>query len=177
MIFFLLITGALGLRSCGGDVKPDSRTPAAPSLDGMKIEKLNIGEQGIEISGKAGEKILIGKDGASVTGRDGKTVRSNATGKTERKKKNIPVSMLLWALYGALLVWRFGATPGKMILKLKVVDFVSGEKPGADKAFLRAFFSLASLFLLLGYAWAIWEKDKRTWHDIIAGTRVIDSGQ
>ena len=81
--------------------------------------------------------------------------------------------MLLWAFYGGLLIWRFGATPGKMILKLRVVDFTMGEKIGADKAFLRAFFSLVSLFMLLGYAWAIWEKDKRTWHDIIAGTKSV----
>lgn len=89
--------------------------------------------------------------------------------------KGIPVKMLLWALYGSLLVWRFGATPGKMILKLRVVDMATGGKPAADKAFLRGFFSLISLFGLLGYIWAIWEKDKRTWHDIIAGTRVLKS--
>jgi class 3 adenylate cyclase len=91
----------------------------------------------------------------------------------ENRGKGVPVKMLLWALYGALLIWRFGATPGKMILKLKVVDTATGEKPGADKAFLRAFFSLVSLTSLLGYAWALWEKDGRTWHDMIAGTRVL----
>ena len=81
--------------------------------------------------------------------------------------------MLLWALYGAVMIWRFGATPGKMILKLKVTDAATGANPAADKAFLRAFFSLVSLTGLLGYAWALWEKEGRTWHDIIAQTRVI----
>ena len=82
--------------------------------------------------------------------------------------------MLLWALYCGIFMWRFTVTPGMKILKLKTVDFSSGGPVSADKSFLRAFFSLVSLgACLLGYAWAIWEKDGRTWHDLIAGTKTI----
>ena len=171
VIFFFMITSTLGLQSCGGEAKFD--TPRLPSIEGMKVKDVNISKQGLEIAGKEGEKVLITKEGTSLTGRDGKTVKTERRLKLEREKSRVPVGMLLWALYGSLLVWRFAATPGKMILKLKVVDFATGEKLGADKAFLRAFFSLVSLFLLLGYAWALWEKNGRTWHDIIAGSRVI----
>ncbi|OGS48957.1 MAG: hypothetical protein A3J79_11970 [Elusimicrobia bacterium RIFOXYB2_FULL_62_6] len=61
------------------------------------------------------------------------------------------------------------------IMNLKLADFATGGPAAADKVFLRAFFSLVSLFMLLGYIWALWEKDHRTWHDIIAGTKVVRS--
>lgn len=32
---------------------------------------------------------------------------------------------------------------------------------------------VSSLFLGLGMFWAIWDKDRQTWHDKIAGTVVI----
>ena len=28
---------------------------------------------------------------------------------------------------------------------------------------------------VLGFLWAIWEKDKRTWHDLMVGTRVVSA--
>ena len=148
-------------------------------------DKISISQNGLAIKGDNGETIIINrKDGVKVTGPahpDGKLERTEKvdigfkTGLSEAKERGrgIPVTMLLWALYGAVMIWRFGATPGKMILKLKVTDAATGANPAADKAFLRAFFSLVSLTGLLGYAWALWEKEGRTWHDIIAQTRVI----
>jgi uncharacterized RDD family membrane protein YckC len=59
------------------------------------------------------------------------------------------------------------------ILKLKIVKASNGLQPGVDEVFLRALFSFVSGFLLLGYAWALIDKEKRTWHDIISGTKII----
>lgn len=175
-VFFLIITSSLGLRSCGPTAKVSgSKTKDVPDIN---IENIRINRSGLEITGEDGEKVVINKDGTDVTAKDGRKWKWNKRNQKSEigvgtNKKKVPLSMLLWALYGGLLVWRFGATPGKMILKLRVVDFSTGEKIGVDKSFLRAFFSLVSLFLLLGYIWAIWEKDKRTWHDIIAGTKSV----
>jgi uncharacterized RDD family membrane protein YckC len=58
-------------------------------------------------------------------------------------------------------------------MKLKVVDFATGGAVPADRLFLRAVTSLLSLFGMLGYAWALWERSRRTWHDILAGTRIV----
>lgn len=146
------------------------------------VKNIDIGPAGIMIKGGSGETIQVGKEGVSIKDSEGnkKKYRRSETrtfgfGEDERGSRRIPLKMLIWALYCALLMWRFGATPGMMILKLKAVDAASGAPLAADKSFLRAFFSLVSISVgLLGYIWAIWEKDKRTWHDIIAGAKIID---
>jgi len=175
VVFFLIITSTLGLRSCGPTAKVSG--PEAKNVPDITIENVRINRSGLEITGEDGEKVVINKDGTNVTAKGGLKWKWNKKNQSKigvgTDKKKVPFAMLLWALYGGLLVWRFGATPGKMILKIRVVDYSTGEKIGADKSFLRAFFSLVSLFMLLGYAWALWEKDKRTWHDIIAGTKSV----
>ncbi|MBI4676683.1 MAG: RDD family protein [Elusimicrobia bacterium] len=41
-------------------------------------------------------------------------------------------------------------------------------------ALTRAIISLVSGYgLSLGYLWAFWEKDRRGWHDLLAGTVVV----
>jgi len=64
---------------------------------------------------------------------------------------------------------------GKRLMKIKVIDKESGEVPGFLKAFLREFVGkfISSIFLSLGYFWAIWDKEKQGWHDKIAGTIVV----
>lgn len=175
IIFIILNT--FGLQSCG-KAKWD-RKDKYESKE-FAADKVNFGPGGITVSGKNGELISIGKDGVNVKESahpDGKLTRQESTqvqlGPGEEEGTRVPLKMLLWALYGAVLIWRFGATPGMRIFKLKAVDFSTGGPLAADKAFMRAFFSLVSLFMLLGYAWAIWEKDHRTWHDIIGGSRVV----
>lgn len=85
------------------------------------------------------------------------------------------VAVILWVLYCGFMLWRFGATPGKMLLKIKVVDAATGGALGADKAFTRSVYSLLSAgTLLIGYFWAFGEK-RMTWHDMIPGTKVVRS--
>ncbi len=69
-----------------------------------------------------------------------------------------------------------GQTPGKMIMKVKVVrenDFT--VKVGFWKALLRETIGkiISSLLICLGYLWMLWDGKKQTWHDKIAGTIVI----
>ncbi|MCX5784479.1 MAG: RDD family protein [Elusimicrobia bacterium] len=50
----------------------------------------------------------------------------------------------------------------------------TGLKP--QRAFWRSVFSIVSALPAgLGYAWAVWEKDGRTWHDLIAGIKIVKS--
>jgi len=161
-VIFLVIISVLGLSS-GPVVKVTDENKVTK---GIEVEGLSVDNGKVKIKGGNGEEISISK-------KEGLKVSANAP--AGKPNKRIPLKMFLWVLYGGVLVWRLGATPGKMILKIKVVDFVTGDKPAADKAFLRAVFSLVSLVLFLGYLWAIWEKDKRTWHDLIAGTKAVRS--
>lgn len=66
-----------------------------------------------------------------------------------------------------------GQTPGKRLLKLKVIR-ISGEKLSYGTAFLRwACYLISGIFLYLGYFWAAFDCKKQAWHDKIAGTLVI----
>ncbi len=74
-------------------------------------------------------------------------------------------------------VWfwlRFLGTPGKMALRLKVVDANTGEKLSLGQAIGRYFaYIVAALPLLLGYIWIGIDKRKQGLHDKLAGTVVI----
>ncbi len=175
VVIVMIILSTFDLADSGPAASfPSRHGKAAPP--NIKVENVHIGSNGIEVSGKDGSHISIGKNGASVVGSDGEVWTSDSDAQLNtggRKGREVPVKMLVWALYGAILLWRFGATPGMKITKLKLVDYHTGGAAPADKVFLRTLFSLVSLFMLLGYVWALWEKDHRTWHDLIAGTRIV----
>ena len=177
VVIIFIILNTFGLQSCGKAKWERKDKYAAKEF---AADRVSIEPGGIIVVGKKGEVISLGQDGVNVTEPahpQGKATRKETSrlqlGPGGEEKAQVPLKMLLWALYGAVLLWRFGATPGMRIFKLKVVDFATGGPLPADKTFMRAFFSLVSLFMLLGYAWAIWEKDHRTWHDIIAGARIV----
>lgn len=90
------------------------------------------------------------------------------------------LSFLLAVLANALYVvggwaWR-GRTPGKSLLGLTVVKRgeIGGRGIGWKAALIRAVvLVLAGLPLGLGWVWAFFEKDKRAFQDLAAGTWVV----
>lgn len=85
------------------------------------------------------------------------------------------IGFLIGIIYPVFFIGKKGATPGKKLMKIKVIDKETSQPPGMLKAFLREIIGkfASSVFLFLGYLWAIWDKDKQAWHDKIAGTVVI----
>jgi uncharacterized RDD family membrane protein YckC len=82
-------------------------------------------------------------------------------------------SMSITFLYGWLFIGRFAATPGKMLVKLKVV---TGD--GGRVSYLRALGRTGGRFVsdmtcMIGYLLALFDDEKRTLHDHICNTRVI----
>lgn len=66
------------------------------------------------------------------------------------------------------------ATPGKMVMGLKIVDAHTLGKASGGKLVLRYIGYYLSLIPFgLGYLWVAWDKRKQGWHDKIAGTLVI----
>ncbi|HIA15910.1 MAG TPA: RDD family protein [Dehalococcoidia bacterium] len=51
----------------------------------------------------------------------------------------------------------------------------SHEKPGRSKALIRELTGkpLGSIPMYLGFAWILWDSERRGWHDHIAKTHVI----
>lgn len=74
-----------------------------------------------------------------------------------------------------ILFWVYkGATPGKMALKLTIVDEKTGKIPRLKQSIGRYFaYILATLPLCLGFLWIIWDNKKQGWHDKLAKTVVI----
>jgi len=76
-----------------------------------------------------------------------------------------------------ILFWASkSATPGKMVLKLKIADINTGQKPSVKQSIIRYLgYYVSSIPLLLGIIWVGIDKRKQGWHDKIAGTVVIKS--
>jgi uncharacterized RDD family membrane protein YckC len=67
-----------------------------------------------------------------------------------------------------------GQTLGKQALGIRVIDYSTGGPLGYGKSFLRYVGRIASgAICALGYLWMLWDKEKQTWHDKIAGTVVV----
>lgn len=85
------------------------------------------------------------------------------------------VNLLVSALYNVAFMRLFnGQTLGKIILKLRVVK-KNGRRISILDAIMRNVFgyTISGMFLL-GYFWALLDREKQTWHDKLAGTVVVD---
>lgn len=85
---------------------------------------------------------------------------------------------LLHELLPALVLvggWaRYGTTPGKLLLELRVVDAESGGRPGVVQAILRYIgYFVSALPLGLGFVWIAFDDRKQALHDKLARTRVV----
>ena len=84
------------------------------------------------------------------------------------------ISIAIEIVYYVGLTGTYGATVGKMILGLKVVD-TNGQKIGFGKAALREVVGkwISGLVFGLGYIWVAFDPKKQGWHDKLAGTYVV----
>jgi uncharacterized RDD family membrane protein YckC len=88
-----------------------------------------------------------------------------------------------YAVYEIVFIWRLGATPGKDLMHIKVVDQHTGANPTFGQAARRWLLPgivqpipgawIGSLLTLGWGATAFTDSQRRTVHDRIAGTRVI----
>jgi len=85
----------------------------------------------------------------------------------------VGISFIINGAYVIFFLGKFGATPGKMALRLRVV-LSSGAKISWGRACSRYFAELlSSLTLGIGYLIAAFDDQKRALHDHICDTRVI----
>jgi uncharacterized RDD family membrane protein YckC len=89
------------------------------------------------------------------------------------------IGFIAGVVYYAFLEGSTGQTVGKLALSIRVVDQNTlqpgiGTGRGIGRYFARW---LSALPLLLGYFWMLWDKDKQTFHDKLARTKVIKSGR
>ncbi len=83
--------------------------------------------------------------------------------------------VLLKIIYHTFFVWMYGATVGKIFLKIKVVSVDEFDNPNLMSAFIRSVVRIVSEFLFyLGFLWAFFDKAKQAWHDQAAKTVVVN---
>jgi uncharacterized RDD family membrane protein YckC len=83
--------------------------------------------------------------------------------------------LLIWYLYLAWCWHKGGMTVGMRAWRVRIEDNL-GQNPGWGKATIRFLASLLSAAALgIGFLWSLGDKRKRTWHDILSGTRLVRS--
>lgn len=86
---------------------------------------------------------------------------------------NTLIGIAFGAAYATIFLGRYGATPGKMALGLKVIR-ADGSSLTYGRAFGRHFGEMVSgLTLCIGYIMAAFDEEKRALHDRICDTRVV----
>ncbi|AXC67850.1 RDD family protein [Salmonella enterica subsp. diarizonae serovar 59:z10:-] len=76
-----------------------------------------------------------------------------------------------------VILWRgFQATPGKMALRLRVLDAESGCSASTRQYIGRYLgYMVSTIPLGLGFFWIAFDRRKQGWHDKLAGTVVVRS--
>lgn len=83
--------------------------------------------------------------------------------------------MAIKIAYQTFFVYQYGATLGKIVMKIKVLELSSLSSPTLQASFNRAIFRVISeMILYLGFLWGILDPYKRTWHDRTAKTIVVN---
>ena len=67
-----------------------------------------------------------------------------------------------------------GATPGKRLMRIRVVDEEGAPRIGYRRAAVRrAIWFVGGLCLYLGWIWVFFDRHRRAWHDKAVGTLVV----
>lgn len=83
------------------------------------------------------------------------------------------INIAIPAVYNTFFIGRFGATPGKMACRLKVVT-ADGGKVSYLRALGRNFAEwISAIIFAIGYIMAAFDSEKRALHDRICSTRVV----
>jgi uncharacterized RDD family membrane protein YckC len=84
--------------------------------------------------------------------------------------------MAMKIIYQTFFVMQYGATLGKIFMKIQVVEIKTLSTPSFASAFNRGVFRIISeLFLYLGFLWGTMNPLHQTWHDLTARTLVVDA--
>ncbi|MFK5938096.1 MAG: RDD family protein [Sulfurimonas sp.] len=84
--------------------------------------------------------------------------------------------MFLKIIYQAFFVMQYGASIGKLIMKIKVIEIHTLSNPNVLNSLNRAIFRVISeMFFYLGFLWGMMQASRQTWHDKTAKTLVVDA--
>jgi len=83
--------------------------------------------------------------------------------------------MAMKIFYQAFFVMQYGASLGKIAMKIRVVESQTLQTPNVIVALNRSIVRIVSEMLLyLGFLWGMMDPVRQTWHDKSAKTLVVD---
>lgn len=83
--------------------------------------------------------------------------------------------MAIKILYQTFFTMQYGASIGKIIMKIRVIEISTLSNPGFLSAFNRSVFRVISEILFyLGFIWAMLDPYRRSWHDRTGRTLVVN---
>jgi len=83
--------------------------------------------------------------------------------------------LLMKIVYQTFFVMQYGATLGKIAMKIRVIEIATLQNPSFICSFNRAIFRVISeMFFYLGFLWGMMDPARQTWHDKTAKTLVIN---
>jgi uncharacterized RDD family membrane protein YckC len=84
--------------------------------------------------------------------------------------------MAMKIIYQAFFVMQYGATLGKLAVKIKVIEINTLNYPSVISSLNRAIFRVISEMLFyLGFLWGMMDKSRQSWHDKTARTLVVNA--
>jgi uncharacterized RDD family membrane protein YckC len=84
--------------------------------------------------------------------------------------------MAMKIIYQTFFLYQYGATLGKIIMKIQVIELKTLSTPSLACAFNRSVFRIVSEMLFyLGFLWGMLDPLRQTWHDKTARTVVVDA--
>jgi len=84
--------------------------------------------------------------------------------------------MLMKIIYQTFFVMQYGASIGKLLMKIRVIEINTIQTPNVIVALNRGIFRVISeLILYLGFLWGLLNPQRQTWHDLTAKTLVVDA--
>ena len=180
------------------ELEPDVSTSAdatpPPPIKVSPNDKVTIDETGVRV----GDDIVIGEEGVRIgdavlineknfkvdpTKFDSQTsdqldTALQAISEQRRRvaaleSRELVSFSLFWFVYSTFFLTVWSATPGKRLMGVRIVRSDGGPLDW-KVSLIRSLFSVISgNFVMLGYIWGFFSKDRRTWHDRIAGTRAV----
>lgn len=84
--------------------------------------------------------------------------------------------MAIKIIYQTFFTMQYGASLGKIVMKIRVIELSTLSNPRFLSAFNRSVFRVVSeLLFYLGFVWAMLDPYRRSWHDRSGRTLVINA--
>jgi len=84
--------------------------------------------------------------------------------------------MMMKIIYQSFFVMQYGATLGKIMMKIKIIELKTLDNPNVLVSLNRAIFRVISeTIFYLGFLWGVLTPSRQAWHDLTAKTLVVDA--